>query len=249
MQTGRTSIAVIALLGIIGAGCVSDPFIDDSIAYYDANPLAAKFNLKVVSAEPIRPLSAEALVGAWLAIYTEYLRVEDGHEASLMNNQSAPCVDGWKFEADGSYKKWHTKVNGGIGAMGVWTTSYSNDEYGRWSYNEGVLTLNREKGESTTKQGDRTISRSSDENRTTRQVPVVWYANNEIVLKDQGDIDLNSNTLEIKGYRTTVNYDKSGVKTFRMIHVTGVRDGRETGAVFEWATSARFTKANNVKSN
>ena len=249
MQTGRTSIAVIALLGIIGAGCVSDPFIDDSIAYYDANPLSAKLNLKVVSVETIRPLSSEALVGAWSAIYTEYMRVEDGREANQLNNQSTPCVDGWKFEADGSYKKWHTKVYGGIGAMGVGTITYSDDEYGRWSYNEGVLTLNREKGESTTKQGAKTISRRNDEKRTTRQVQVVWYANNEIVLKDQEGLDLNSRTPDPNGYRTTVNFDKSGVRTFRAIHVTGVRDGRETGEVIEWATSVRFTKAKDAKSN
>lgn len=243
MQTGKI-IVVIALLGIVGAGCVSAPFVDDSIAKCDADPLSVKLNLKAVGVEPTPPLPADALTGKWWSIYTEYIRCEDGHPANSINNQSAPCVDGWEFGADGRYTKSHSEVYAGIGIAGAATTTISSDEHGQWSYRDGVITLNRERVVSTTKYGDKIISRKDDESRSTRQVDVEWYAGNEIVLKDGESLD--SRPQAANGYKTTVRFDKPGIRTIRTIHVTGVRNGRETGEVFEVATSVRFKK-NEVK--
>ncbi len=237
MKKMRT-IAELTLIGALAAGCVSSPFIDESIAKLDANPLAAKFAQPTTAREVIRPLTADALVGGWVSIYTSYWRAEDGRPDNPINNQSFPHVDSYKFSADGRYTKSTAAVVAGFGVV----SSNTDTEYGRWSYQDGVLTLNRERGESTMKRGEQVISRKSDENGSTTRMLVEWHADNIFVLKDESALDANLLPQVGNGYKTSVKIDKDGVKTIRMVHVTGARDGRETGEVFEIATSVRFEK-------
>ncbi len=232
------TIAELALIGAMMAGCVTSPFIDESIAKLDASPLSAKFTQPTAAREVIRPLMADALLGGWVSIYTEYRRAEDGRPENPINNQSFPRVDRYKFSADGRYTKSTARVMVGFGVV----SSNTDTEYGRWTYQAGVLTLNRERGESIMKQGERIISRKGDDNSSTTRMLVEWHADNVFVLKDESALDANLLPQSANGYKTTVKIDKTGVKTFRLVHVTGTRDGREVGDVIEIATSVRFEK-------
>ncbi len=239
MKKMRT-ITGMALIGTMMAGCVTSPFIDESIAKLDANPLSAKFTQPTAAREAIRPLMADALIGGWVSIYTEYLRAEDGRPENPISNQSFPHVDGYKFSADGRYTKSNSRVRG-IAGFGV-ISSTTDTEYGRWSYQGDVLTLNRERGESIMKRGERIISQKRDDNSSTTRMQVEWHADNVFILKDESALDANLLPQSANGYKITVKIDKAGVKTTRLVHVTGVKDGRETGEVFEIATSVRFEK-------
>ena len=232
------TIAILALIGAMVAGCVSSPFIDESVAKLDANPLSAKFTQPTNAREVIRPLMADALVGGWVSIYTEYLRTEDGRPDNPINNQSFPCVDGYEFSADGRYVKSRSRIIAGLRFI----SSSTDKENGRWDYQAGVLTLNRERGESISKQGERIVRQWSDGKSSTTRMLVEWHADNVFVLKDESVFDANLQPYVGNGYKTTVKIDKAGVKTLRLIHVTGVKEGREIGEVIEIATSVRFEK-------
>ena len=237
MKKMRT-IAELTLISAMVAGCVTSPFIDESIAKLDANPLSAKFTQPTAAREVIRPLKADALVGGWVSIYTEYWHAEDGRPENPISQQSFPHVDGYKFGADGRYMKSRTRVMVGYGVV----SSTTDTEYGHWSYQDGVLTLNRERGESTMKRREQVLSQKSDENSSTTRMLVEWHADNVFVLKDENVLDANLLPQNGHGYKISVKIDKNGVKTIRLVHVTGARDGRETGEVIDIATSVRFEK-------
>jgi len=237
MKKLRT-ITGLTMIGCMVAGCVSSPFVDESIAKLDANPLSAKFTQPTSAREAIRPLKADALIGGWVSIYTEYWRAEDGRPENPISNQSFPHVDGYKFSADGRYMKSNSRVIVGYGVV----SSTTDTEYGRWSYQGDVLTLNRERGESIMKQGERIISQKRDDNSSTTRMQVEWHADNVFILKDESALDANLLPQVGNGYKTSVKIDKAGVKAIRLVHVTGVKDGRETGEVIEIATSVRFEK-------
>ena len=67
MTKVRTMFMLITLI-IVCAGCVSYPFIDDSIAKLEATPVdvTLRFKLPEVPPRPIEPQTADALVGDWM---------------------------------------------------------------------------------------------------------------------------------------------------------------------------------------
>ena len=92
------------------------------------------------------------------------------------------------------------------------------------------------------KRREQVLSQKSDENSSTTRMLVEWHADNVFVLKDENVLDANLLPQNGHGYKISVKIDKNGVKTIRLVHVTGARDGRETGEVIDIATSVRFEK-------
>lgn len=125
------------------AGCVSYPYIDDSIAKLDANPVdvATRFKLPEASSYPIAPQTADALVGDW---GTELLRpvchsvgIVSGHdidnEIYNYDEKYMGVTQDYTFKTDGSF--CHNE-----GLQESLTTSILI-RLGTWSYNSGILTL------------------------------------------------------------------------------------------------------------
>lgn len=229
-------LAILAL-GTACVGCVSSPFIDESIAMLDANhvPAVARFGLPSTPPIPISVQSAEMLEGAWhtgvLHPCHRYVGV-----TGVLQDFDKPgkywhhLWEGYGFDADGTM--FHQKTEG------TGTLVITTKERGSWHYEAGKLTLDIRKIELETSdaalkamgiQGAEHSS-TSDVN-CSRTLQVIWYAHDEIAV-----IAEETQSLPFVGSsrtRKVETVDDYGVKTEREIAVSGMKDGREIGTVSE----------------
>ena len=210
------------------AGCISDPFIDDCLYRLDDNPLSAEFELPPVPPTPVQPLAEEALVGEWGAVFAPYCRFEDGTHGPL-NQISWIQSENYDFRADGGYHKVQVIAQGWAPSSTITST---NDEHGHWLYENGILTLDIERREITTKHNGKEIDRRLYLEREKRNCQVEWFADDELSIKDE-NFDNLLTLPHSNNSRTEVRFDKFGVKTVRIVCVTGMRDGKECGSVIE----------------
>jgi len=243
----KTMICV-AALGSACFGCVSYPFIDESIAKLDANPvpIIQRFNLPEVPLLPIAPQSADLLVGDWMTGFQKLVCREVGQDGLIHdfpeNHKNAGEVYG--FNVDGSY---------GHNDIYQWGAMLMQlKKFGKWSYDSGVLTLKCEKmrmrvqdflaKEAGAPNWDQEFPLTMNE-PTITTYRVDWYAYNEIA------ITANDETPPpLTGSREDVRVDVQGVRTKREIKVLGMREGRETGTVEETTyPPMRFKKKENAE--
>ena len=216
-------------LVVVCAGCVSYPYIDDSIAKLDANPVdvATRFKLPEAPSYPIAPQTADALVGDWMTgfhnvVYRDI--VEEG-EIHDYGETYKGVGEVYRFNADGSCDYNDIYQHGGM--------LLQIKKHGTWSYDLGMLILHYKKlnieiqifGMKADGPHKEECTKEIDETVTKR---VEWFAFNEIAIKDNGE------TPPLRtGSRESVKVDAYGVKTSREIKVMGMKDGRETGTVSE----------------
>ena len=230
MPTGRTVIAVIALLGTIGAGCMSAPFIDESIAKLDADPvpIEAKFDLKDTPSIASQP--ASRLVGDWRTGLLRPVRRFIGFDGSVYKYDDGynGLAHDYTFNDDGSLMHYDCTQEG--------VMTFVLKKTGTWTYDSGVLTLHYVKEE---KESQNHFAKSRGEPNwqsvSTKELDetvvcrVEWLSGNEIVLKD----DEKGKGTSQPSFRESVKVDAKGVKTRREICVYGMREGREVGTVME----------------
>ena len=221
---------------IICGGCVSDPFIAESIAKLDANPvpIANRFNLPGTPMLPIAPQPADMLLGTWETgiLHPVHRSVDkDGmiHDLDMPGKFFHDTYKNFGFNRDGTY------VHLDIYRMA--TASSVRKRSGTWTYESGKLTLH-EKNEDF-KYSDIALKSMGVPNweqhfttelNNTLKYDVKWFSNDEIVIVDPND---QTPLEQAGGKRKSTVMDKFGVKTERSINVTGMREGRETGTVSE----------------
>ena len=211
------------------AGCVSYPFIDDSIAKLDANSVdvTTRFKLPEVPPRPIEPQTADALVGDWMTgfhnvVYRDIIKDGEIHD---YGEKYKGVGEVYGFNANGSCG------HNDILQRGDWLVQMK--KYGTWSYDSGVLTLHYKKvdfgvqiytgkAEGPLKEN---VVKEIDETVTKR---VEWFAYNEIAINDNDEIPPPQS-----GSRESVKVGAYGVKTKREIKVMSMKDDRETGTVSE----------------
>ena len=230
---------LLATLALCAAcsGCVTAPYIDESIAMLDTNPVPAvsRFGLPSMPPIPISAQPAEMLEGAW---NTEIQHPCHRHigETGVLQNFDKPgkywhhLWEGYGFNSDGTMVYQKTQ---GMGTMVI-----STKERGSWHYAAGKLTLDIRKVE--TRTSDATLkamgiqgaeqSFISDVN-CSRTLRVVWYAHDEIAII--AEESQTSSSVDSSQKRKEVTVDDYGVKTEREIAVSGMKDGREIGTVSE----------------
>ena len=218
------------VFGVACTGCVSDPFIDECLANLDAKPLSSEFHLPPAPPVSIPPLAAEALVGKWWVVYTACCRIEDGTHGPF-NQISWIQSENYDFSPSGGYHHVQIVEQKGMGGSVLIATI---DEHGRWSYENGILMLDVERCEFVTKCNGREVSRRVESDKQKRNCQVEWFADDEMAIKDEW-FDNPLFLPQTTNYRTSVNFDRFGTKTIRIVHVTGVQAGRERGSVIEMA--------------
>ena len=226
MATMKTMCSVLAL-GIFCAGCVSDPFISDSIDKLDIMPMACE--LPGAPASPVEPFSREKLLGGWESgvVKSPWRRV-DGYGVHspgvrIMNKQ-------YMFFSDGSYCKAEGMA---IVSMSRSVNDFMLKSKGYWSYDKGVLTLNMRYYELDINCGELSSgekSHKAEKCNRIKKVNVICYDNDEIAIEEQNPPKDNSSA---NGDRELVTVDSRGVRVERTIKVTGMRDGKEIGTVDE----------------
>ena len=224
-------------LSAAGAGCVSSPFIDESIAMLDANPVPAvsRFGLPSMPPIPISAQPAEMLEGAWYTGVQHPCHRHIGETGALQDFDKPGKYwhhlwEGYGFDADGTmfYQK----------TQGMGTSVITTKERGSWYYEADKLILDIRKIETETSDAALKAlgiqgaehSFASDVNYS-RTLRVVWYAHDEIAI-----IAEKVQSLPFVGSRRTrkvETVDDYGVKTEREIAVSGMKDGREIGTVSE----------------
>ena len=227
----KTFCSMLAL-GAACSGCVNYPFIDESIAKLDANPVPViqRFNLPETPPLKIAPQNADMLVGDWMTGYQKLSWREIGQDGLIHDfedHKNAGEVYG--FWADGSCGHNY------IYRVGAWLTQMKT--YGKWSYDSGVLTLTWESGKfrlqvfSAKEKGvpnwDHEVPLPMNEPRI-ETYRVDWFARNEIALTRNDET-----SPRLTGSRKDVRVDAYGVRAEREIEVLAMREGRETGTVKE----------------
>ena len=220
------------MLGAACAGCVSDPFIADSLAKLDRVPMHCK--LPDYASVVAEPLQKEKLLGEWSSGVIE-----------------APCRhiggngvydSGWLFKtreygffSDGSFYGVDGSLNSVKGIHREWLGNYGHllKYRGTWSYEAAVLTLNTQYYELEISSGlgnDRkVVSRETESCNKENTFIVTCYDNGEIAIEERNP-KINSSS---SGDRNLVSIDNQGVRTERTVKVTGIRDGKEVGVVDE----------------
>ena len=227
------------VIGIMNAGCVSDPFIADSLEKLDESRTSAisRFNLPETHVLPIEPLSAIALTGGWESgrqhpchrfIGRKGLLTDLDADKNRRNAYYHDTYQNYGFDADGKYFHQDTWRMG--------TCVNSVKEWGRWTYDEnsGMLTLHKTKNESEYSDiGLKALGLPNWRSHTAHNLDVVvkyrvvWFAHNEITIEQEVQSHRPPNS------RDTVMIDDNGVRTERSITVTGMKDGKEVGTVSE----------------
>ena len=213
-------------------GCMSDPYIDESIAKLDKHPMHCK--LPDCASVSMEPFHKEKLIGEWNSGVVEApCRHVDGNgvydSGWLLNTREYGFFsDGSFYGVDGS----HNTVKGRH--YGEYLGSYGHllKYRGKWSYDDAVLTLNTLYYELEITSGfDRkVVSRKTESCNKVNTFIVTCYDNGEIAIEER---DPKVNSSPSSGDRELVTIDNQGVRTERTVKVTGIRDGKEVGVVDE----------------
>lgn len=227
------TLAVLITCGVICAGCVSYPIIDEAIANLDANPvpIARRFNLPETPPLVLAPQSAELLIGEW---HTGLLRplcrsigIVSSDEIYNYDENYKGVAQDYTFMADGSFYHYDSVQES--------ATATILKKSGTWSYDSGVLTLHCTKEDLEFENHYlKSIGDSNWKRNTTIAINetvicrVEWFAHNEIVITA-----VEEKPSPQLGSRENIKVDGYGVKTKRIILVFGMKEGREAGTVSE----------------
>ena len=225
------TLFVMLALGVICVGCVSYPFIDDSIAKLDANPVPvkARFDLPETPPLPIAPQNANMLVGDWMTGFHQLACRDIGQDGIIhdYDRKYKGVGEVYAFNADGSYAHNDILQWGGL--------LIQLKTYGTWAYDSGVLKLHQKNMDIETQDHNAkargalnwksNIIKELNQTATRR---VEWFAYNEIAIKYNDETSPPQT-----GSREVVHVDAHGVRIKREIKVLGVKEGREVGTVEE----------------
>ena len=224
MTTMKTIVGIVAL-GAFCSGCITDPYIDESMAKLDKIPMHCKLPecYKVVE-----PLSREKLLGVWVSdVITAKSRRID---CNGINETGCAHIQGKEFGffRDCSYYMVYDNCLVVNGQCNGFTLKCA----GEWTYTNGFLSLNAKKYELKVWEGLKRKVKSCEAETCNRinTFNVVCYDNGEIAINEKEPKDNNSQSAV---EREVVTVDNRGVKTERTIKVTGMRGGREIGAIDE----------------
>lgn len=245
--TMMKAFSTLMTLAVACAGCVSYPFIDDSIAKLDATPVnvAAKFKLPETPPQLIEPQAAEKLVGTWSTgvQHSFWRHISESGTITDVDAAVGGSIIGevYVFSANGDV--CHTDVRQ---VLGVVLLTFK--DFGTWTYKSGELTLRYKKREGNTQDLVAKVNGASNyESAFTEKIDMVetcrveWFANNEIAIMRNDKKQSSQSDTE----RTIIKVDAYGVRTEREIKVMDMRDGRETGSVSEKIYPPMHFKKNN----
>ena len=219
-------------------GCISDPYIDESIAKLDRLPKPVKlpvdYDVGDIAAEPIEK---DKLLGEWdSGVVEEHWRcIDDG---GIYDSKTLLKGVQYVFSVDGSFcraeaVKLIEKDRYGI-IVGV--SGYLLKSLGNWNYVNGILTLNTKVYDSQVTSGwdGKVVSKKKEECNLTKVLNITCYKNGRIAFETE---DLKAEDSQTDGTRKSVFVDNRGIRTERSIKVTGMRDGREVGVIVEKISS------------
>lgn len=214
-------------------GCMSDPYIGESLAKLDRFPMHCKLpDCASVVAEQIHK---DKLLGKWSSGVVEApCRRVDCNGAY----DSGVHIKGkeYGFFSDGSFyvvDANHIIVKGRHGEL-LEIGGFSLKYRGEWSYEATVLTLNTHYYELEITSGfgtdKKVVSRKTESCNRVNTFIVTCYDNGEIAIEER---DTKVNSSPSSGDRELVSIDNQGVRTERTVKVTGIRDGKEVGVIDE----------------
>lgn len=219
------------VFGSICTGCVSDPFITDSLAKLDRFPSCCKLpdGFSVVA----EPFPKEKLLGEWNSgVIQAPCRHVDGNGiydsgVYIKNEQYGFFDDGSFCRAEGAHIVAKGRYGELLGANGFLLKSK-----GEWSYEDAILTLKTQYYdlEITSGHDRKVVSRKTESCNKINTYTVTCYDNGEIAI---GEREPNVNSSPSSGDRELVTIDNQGARTERTIKVTGIKDGKEVGVVDE----------------
>lgn len=233
---GRNLWGTLLVLAFVCAGCMTCPYIDESLAVIESDPLSAKYAPPAHELVEEDDLGAEGLLGTWTTSYDRYWRrtgdsLSDNHPSK---RGSQPISESYTFMSNGTYVqctsygsfKWSSLQN---------TNSYRFRTQGKWTYSNGTLTLQRE---TRTYEVDSILSSNKKWNVSERcSYKIGWLEGDEIILKEES----LPPTL-INGRRVCVEVDSHGVRTERIFNIQESENGRERGWIEEATSLVRFKK-------
>ena len=219
-------------------GCMSDPYIDESIAKLDRLPKPVKlpvdYDVGDIAAEPIEK---DKLLGEWdSGVVEEHWRCIDG--GGIYDFKTLLKGVQYGFFADGSFcraeaVKLIEKDRYGIV---VDVSGYLLKSFGNWNYANGILTLNTKVFDLQVTSGwdGKVVSKKKEECNLTKVLNITCYKNGRIAFETE---DLKAEDSQADGTRKATAVDKRGIRTERTIKVTGMRGGREVGVIEEMISS------------
>ena len=204
-------------LGFVCTGCVSFPFIDDSLAKLDANPVdvTTRFNLPQTPPLPIEPQTADMLVGDWMTGFHNVVCRKVNEDGEIYNYEEnyKGVAEVYGFEANGNFA--HNDIGQLYGLL------LQIRKSGTWSYDSGVLTLHFTKGVvkhqnfAAKSRGELNWSGETElKIDYTDTYRIEWFAYDEIAIHNCDETPPPQN-----GSRESVKVDAYGVKQKREIKV------------------------------
>lgn len=216
-------------LGVVCVGCVSDPYITDSLTKLDRFPMHCR--LPERSSVVAEPLPKEKLLGEWdSGVITAPCRHIDGDG---IYDSGAHLQDKmYGFFADGSYcmaDSYGIVQKGKYGEL-LGKSSYLMKCMGKWGYENGFLTLNTQHLDLEVKSGEKTTSHNIEKCNRTNTFKIICYDDGTITIEEKNP---KVNAPPSMGDRELVTIDNQGVRTERTIKVTGIKAGKEVGVIDE----------------
>lgn len=222
-------------ISVFGAGCMTYPLIEESLAVIESEPLSAKYAPPAHELVEEEDPGAEGLQGTWTTGYEAYWRrtgdgLPDGHPSKFGRQ---PISESYVFRSDGTYER-HVHY-GAIRFCSLQNTcAYCFSFLGKWTYADGTLNLFQER---ITYEADSMMVSNKEWRETEHQAyKVDWYENGVIILRDE---ELPPAKV---GQHVIVKIDSYGVRTARTFNIMGTENGRERGWIEERTSLVRFTK-------
>lgn len=213
----------IASLSLVG--CATYPKIDATLDFADRDPLTAKFTWPNYELIVLPDQGRESLIGTWNATFTSYIRTLPAQSNSSGILSSLNSVD-FVFLPDGTYtrreriqphfKEWKEDP--------VYNITY----FGKWSYQDGMLTLLQETLQYESEQPTSCIAKED--------YIIEWFKGDEVILRDMDEVSQDGNV------RITVDVNTVGVRIERRINVQSGEGANARGSVLETATLSRYKK-------
>ena len=237
-------LPAIVVLAFAGTGCTTYPYIEESLAQIESNPLSARFAPPSRELVEVPDLGSSELVGKWTVSFTEFDRVTDGQAVlpgyEFLKDLSRSVAASYSFDANGAYVRHEyvepKQVQLSMHPMPLRLSAINCYYYGKWSYRDGVLTLSQERAE-VESEGLLSPTRHSGSAFEVLNYKVEWLEGGEMILRDMDTFKTTDSG------RVTVEVNESGVRTERTIRILGSEDGRERGEISERATLVRYKKA------
>lgn len=216
------------------AGCISDPYIGESLAKLDRLPKTVKLPVgNDVADVAAGPVEKDKLLGEWDSGAVEELwRHVDGD--GVYDTKKSIKAMRYSFFSDGSFCRAEAVKMFTLNQYGmtIGVGGYLLKSIGNWKYENGILTLNTKLYDLQVTDGwsEKVVSKKKEECNLIKELNVTCYKGGGIAFEAE---DLNEEGSQADGTRKISAVDNCGIRTERTIKVTGVRNGREVGVVEE----------------